>query len=265
MTNSAIRPGSLTTAIKTGNLKTANTASASSADSRPNSAIKAENLHLSSKRGLVYGPLDWSLEQGHLGIVTGPPDSGKSTLMLTLAGRMRPSRGSTLEVLGHDLPADENWVQHHTSATGVSGLDDLDDVVTVRSTVRERLAWLSPWYKFVRYPDDQQIAEICRPAFGDLPVPTAKTRVYKLDEPANLLLRIALALASNPGLITVDAIDQLHDLSDQVMLLSRLDAIAASGVTVVVSSTSTQALDGIDWTTPPSHLDLTTTAAAKEA
>jgi hypothetical protein len=28
MTNSAIRPGSLTTAIKTGNLKTANTASA---------------------------------------------------------------------------------------------------------------------------------------------------------------------------------------------------------------------------------------------
>lgn len=228
-------------------------------------AIQAGDLHLASRRGLVYGPLDWTLEEEHLGIVTGPPDSGKSTLMLTLAGRMRPSRGSRLEVLGHQLPAAERWVQRHTSVTGVAGLDDLDDVVTVRSTVRERLAWLAPWYKIVRYPGNEQIAEICRLAFGDLPVPTAKTRVYELDEPSNLLLRIALSLASSPALITVDAVDQLHDLSDQDTVWSRLDAIAASGVTVVASTTDAHELDRIPWTTEPSHLDLTTTDVAEEA
>jgi ABC-type multidrug transport system ATPase subunit len=214
---------------------------------------------------MVYGPLDWTLERGGLGIVTGPPDSGKSTLMLTLTARMRPSKGSRLEVLGHRLPADERWVQRHTSATGVAGLDDLDDVVTVRSTVRERLAWLAPWYKVVGYPDDAQIAEICQLAFGDLPAPAARTRVYRLSEPNNLLLRIALALASNPELITVDAIDQLHDRSDQDIVWSRLDAIAASGVTVVVSTTGSHEFDRIPWTVQPSHLDLTPTAMAKEA
>ncbi len=228
-------------------------------------AIKAKNLHLGSRRGLVYGPLDWTLEQGRLGIVTGPPDSGKSTLMLTFAGRMRPSLGSQLEILGHKLPLGEGWVQHHTSVMGVAGLDDLDDVVTVRAAVRERLAWLAPWYKIVHNPTDEQIADICRPAFGDLPLPTGHMRVYSLDEPSNLLLRIALALASNPQLIAVDSVDQLHAVSDRDTLWERLDAIAASGVTVVASATGAEEFQRVAWSTPPSHLDLTATDAAKEA
>ncbi|MFZ2624269.1 MAG: ATP-binding cassette domain-containing protein [Propionibacterium sp.] len=228
-------------------------------------AIEATDLQLRSKRGMVFGPLDWSLEQGRLGVVSGPPDSGKSTLMLTLTGRMKPSEPSQLRVLQRWLPGDARWVQHHSSVMGVGGLDDLDDVVTVRATVRERLAWLAPWYRIVRSPSDEQIRQLCELAFGDVPIPTGRTRVYKLSESSNLLLRIALALASDPQLIAVDSIDQLHDVGERDLLWSRLDAIAATGITVVASTTGTQGLERIAWSAPPAHLDLTLTDAAKES
>lgn len=228
-------------------------------------AIRAENLHLASKRGLVYGPLDWSLDRGSLGVVTGPPDSGKSTLMLTFTGRMRPSPGSVLEVLGHSLPLEARAVQHQTSVMGVAGLDDLDDVVTVRSTVHERLAWLAPWYKVVGRPSDDTIAEVCTPAFGDFPIPTGRTRVYQLSEASNLLLRIALALASKPDLIAVDSIDQLHAVDERDVVWERLRAIAASGVTVVASCTSFREVRRHDWAAQAAHLDLSTTASVTDA
>lgn len=228
-------------------------------------AIEAYELQLHSRRGMVYGPLDWTVEAGRLGIVTGPPDSGKSTLMLTLTGRMRPSPPSQLRVLGSWLPDEARSVQHRTSVMGVGGLDDLDDVVSVRATVRERLAWLAPWYRIVRNPSDDRIRQICAPAFGEVPVPTGRTSIYELSESSNLLLRIALALASEPELIAVDSVDQLHDVAERDLLWRRLDAIAASGITVVASTTSTQGLDAIAWSAPPAHLDLTMTDAAKES
>ncbi|SER58278.1 ABC transporter [Propionibacterium cyclohexanicum] len=228
-------------------------------------AIEAQDLQLRSKRGMVYGPLDWALERGQLGVVSGPPDSGKSTLMLTFTGRMKPSEPSKLRVLGSWLPGDARRVQQLSSVMGVGGLDDLDDVVTVRATVRERLAWLAPWYRVVRNPSDEQITQLCAPAFGQLPIPSGSTRIYKLSESSNLLLRIALALASKPELIAVDAVDQLHDVAERAVLWRRLDAIAASGITVVASTTGIEGLDTIDWTTPPTHLDLGLTDAAKES
>lgn len=106
-------------------------------------AIETRDLQLLSKRGMVYGPLDWRLEMGRLGIVSGPPDSGKLTLMLTFTGRMKPSEPSQLASAGPLVsPATPGGCSTHSSVMGVGGLDDLDDVVTVRATVRERLAWL---------------------------------------------------------------------------------------------------------------------------
>lgn len=97
----------------------------------------------------------------------------------------------------------------------------------------------------MRNPSDEQIQQLCELAFGDVPIPTGRTRVYKLSESSNLLLRIALALASNPELIAVDSIDQLHDIGERDLLWSRLDAIAATGITVVASTTGTQGLERI--------------------
>jgi hypothetical protein len=58
---------------------------------------------------------------------------------------MLPDRGSVLTVLGESLPRRRRAVQARAAVAGFAGVDDLDASVTVADTVRERLAWLSPW------------------------------------------------------------------------------------------------------------------------
>ena len=76
-------------------------------------AVVARNLHLTGKRGPVYGPIDLTVRTGELLLVTGPAGSGRTALLLTLAGRLRPSPGSELTVLGHRLPRRELPLRCH--------------------------------------------------------------------------------------------------------------------------------------------------------
>ncbi len=226
----------------------------------PNSdiAVSARNLHLHSRRGRVYGPLDLTIPTGTLTVVTGRSGSGKTALLLTLAGRLRPGRGSELTVLGHVLPLGAIRVQHVSSAMGMAGLDDLDDEVSVQAAVRERFAWLAPWWKPVHRPSDEAIARICAPAFGDRTAPTGKTIVHSLDEVDNLLLRISLALLTDPQLIVVDNLDQLHDSRDRDLVWDRLHALTASGLTVIGATSSSQDFARLGWDAPPQTIDLST-------
>lgn len=223
---------------------------------RPALAVRARNLHMDARRGHVYGPVDLDIEPGTLTVFTGRAGSGKTALLLTLTGRMRPSRGSELSVLGHQLPLAAPLVQLHTSAMGMLGLDDLDEDVTVADAVRERLAWLAPWWKIVHKPTDERIQKICTIAFGDHPVPHGTDRVYQLDEAANLLLRISLALLSNPSLIAVDELDQLHDPSERDLIYQRLSHLASTGITVLAASGSQHDFDDQTWPVTPTVIDV---------
>lgn len=233
-------------------------------------AVRARDLRLDGKRGRIYGPLDLDLEAGSLTVLTGRAGTGKTSLLLSVTGRMNPSAGE-LTVLGYELPRQARSIQHRTSAMGIAGLDDLDEEVSVGACVRERQAWLAKPWKIVRSPDDESVARVCAPAFGDLPVPRAGEIVHELPEASNLLLRIALAMLSKPQLIVVDEIDQLHDLGERDLIWHRLEAIAASGLTVVTAASGAAELDRVRWTRPPLHVALpdhetvTLSAVAAEA
>lgn len=224
------------------------------ADGQP-VAVHARGLRLDGKRGRIYGPIDLDLPTGSLTVLTGRAGTGKTSLLLSLAGRMNPSAGE-LTVLGYELPRRSRSVQHRTSAMGIAGLDDLDEEVSVGACVRERQAWLALPWKIVRSPNDATVERVCAAASGDLPVPAAADIVHELPEASNLLLRIALALLSEPQLIVVDEIDQLHDLGERDLIWKRLEAIAASGVTVVAACSGAAELDRVDWQRPPRHVPL---------
>src|SRR3954451_15518680 len=110
-------------------------------------AVRARRLELHADRGTVYGPVDLDVAAGAVTLVQGPQGAGRTSLLLTLAGRMTADTTSDLAVLGHRLPADRRVVQRQVAVAGFGGIDELDDAVTVGSHVRERLAWLSPWYR----------------------------------------------------------------------------------------------------------------------
>lgn len=210
-------------------------------------AVEARELRLDGKRGRIYGPVDLALGIGSLTLVTGRAGSGKTALLLTLAGRMRPNRGSHLTVLGKALPGQASAVQHASSAVGIHGLDDLDEEVSVGATIREREAWLAPWYRIVRAVDDERVDRVLAPVFGEATTPTAKQLVHELDEADNLLLRIALAVLSEPALLVVDDIDQLHDTEGRGRVWQALRRLADSGVTVIVSAASPGELTRLGW------------------
>ncbi len=219
-------------------------------------AIQARHLHLKGKRGIVYGPLDLDIPAGSLSVLTGREGSGKTSMLLTLTGRMKPTKGSELTVLGYELPARAMSVQRRSAAMGVAGLDDLDEEVTVGACVRERQAWLSPGWKWLRNPDDRAVQSVCARTFGDLPIPSARRIVHELPEASNLLLRIALALMSQPALIVVDEIDQLHDIAERDLVWQRLGALAAQGTTVITACASPRELDRLDVSTTPLIIEL---------
>ena len=111
---------------------------------------------------------------------------------------MVPDASSDLVVLGHRLPAQRTLAQREVALAGFTGIDELDDSVTVGDHVRERLAWLAPWYRRAPRADQAVVDRVLAPVFGDLPVPDVETVVWHLDEVEALLLRIALAMAQRP-------------------------------------------------------------------
>ncbi|MBU4214247.1 MAG: AAA family ATPase [Actinobacteria bacterium] len=219
-------------------------------------AVRAQNLSLHTRRGVVYGPVDLTIEPGTLTVVQAPQGGGRSSLLLTLAGRMRPDSSSRLTVLGERLPAGTRRVQRRSAIAGFAGIDQLDDSVTVADAVRERLTWMSPWYRRVPRPDQATVDALIAPVFGPRPHPRAATVIWDLDEVDSMLLRIALAFASRPELLVVDDIDQVHDDQRRQTLWSCLEALAATGTTVVASIASLDEVSRMSWQTPPAQVSL---------
>lgn len=219
-------------------------------------AVAATSLQLDGNRGRIFGPVDLAIEPGSLNLVTGAAGTGKTSLLLTLVGRMRPNRGSDLTVLGRSLPRRAPFVQRRSAAVGVHGLDDLDEEVTVAATVREREAWLARWYRIVRTPDDARVAEVCASVFGDSPALGARQLIHELDEVENLRLRLSLAMLSSPELVVVDDVDALHDLDSRRRIWESLRALAQQGVTVIAAASTGGDLSRLGWADLPNHVTL---------
>lgn len=221
-------------------------------------AVHARDLTLHGRRGLVYGPLDLDVPRARLTVLHGAQGGGRSSLLLTLAGRMVPDARSRLVVLGEQLPRARSIVQRRAALAGFAGIDDLDESVTVGATVAERLAWLSPWYRPAPRVDQGVVDRLLGPVCGERPVPRVDSRVHDLDEVDAMLLRIALATAQAPELLVVDDVDQVHDLRRRQLVWSRLEALAAAGTTVIASVASLDEVHRFTWTEPPHEVFLTT-------
>lgn len=228
-------------------------------------AVRARGLALHGARGLVYGPLDLDVPRGSLLVVQAPQGGGRSSLLLTLAGRMVPDKASSLTALGEPLPRRRTAVQRRAAIAGFHGIDELDESVTVGETIRERLAWLSPWYRRTPRVDQRGLARLARPVFGERPLPRVDSLVWDLDEVDVMLLRVTLAMAQQPELLLVDDVDQVHDSVRRQFVWTRLEALAQGGVTVIASVASLDEVARMRWDRRPEQLTLATGPRALHA
>jgi ABC-type Mn2+/Zn2+ transport system ATPase subunit len=187
--------------------------------------ITASGLGVDGEHGPLFSDIDLALTPGFHAIQM-PGGPGQTTLLLTLAGRLKPSHG-TVTVLGDSEP---RAIRRHCSIAAFADIDDLEEMVTVQTVLAEQRRWLAPWYS--RVPAEAGRAELGE-VFGEIPPPSAGSFIVELSDLELFLLRITLALFSNRPILVVGDLEQVRDNSRRTIAVERLGAIAAQRTVVV--------------------------------
>lgn len=189
---------------------------------------------MSGPWGPVYGPVDLEIARGGVTVLIGPAGSGRTALLMTLAGRMKPM-GGFLDVLGQSRAS---AIFGRSALAGVEDIDAVYESVTVRDLITEQLRWNAPWYRLVRRADGDDLTRMCGPVFGSLPLPELTAYVEQLTELNGVLLRVALANTASPPLLVVGSLDQVDNDDDRAELVRRLVALGETQTIVTASANS---------------------------
>jgi hypothetical protein len=187
--------------------------------------ITATGLGVDGEHGPLFSGIELALSSGFHAIqMPGGPE--QTALLLTLAGRFKPSHGS-LTVLGDTKP---RAIRRHCAIAAFDDIDELDESVTVKTVLAEQRRWLAPWYS--RVPIEAGRVELDL-VFGDIPPPSADTFIVELSDLELFLLRITLALLSGRPILVVGDLEQVRDISRRAVAVERLGAIATQRTVIV--------------------------------
>src|SRR5699024_4645718 len=112
----------------------------------PTLALSLEGLGVRGSKGWAFRDVDLQARIGDLVAITGPSGSGRSALLLTIAGRMRPTAGS-IEVVGIDLAAKQRrgpslrQVRPKVALARLADQIGLDEDLTVAENTSDAADW----------------------------------------------------------------------------------------------------------------------------
>jgi ABC-2 type transport system ATP-binding protein len=189
--------------------------------------IEAQGLGLRTRQGWVYRDVDLVLPAGSVAAIAGDAGSGRTMLLLTLAGRAKPSAGE-LRVADAVSRAD---IRAQVAVARATGAVELHPDLTVGDSRREagllfygaELDWAE---KLVGLDIDGTTA------VGDLAP----------DDAA--LFAVALAAAQRPAAVVLDDVDVRATPDQQRRIWAGLSAVADAGITVVASTIDAGLADG---------------------
>lgn len=182
--------------------------------------------------GPVYGPIDLDVDAGGVTALIQPAGTGRTALLLTLAGRMRPVAG-TVTVFGH---TDVRKIFAAAALANVDELDKIDQSVTVRDLITEQMRWDASWYRFIGRASQGDLEKLCAGTFGDIALPELGAYFDQIGELAQVLLRIALANTGTPPLLVVGDLDGVTDDGNRAVLLERLIALGEHQTVITASA-----------------------------
>ncbi|MEU3350465.1 ATP-binding cassette domain-containing protein [Streptomyces sp. NPDC037389] len=207
-------------------------------------AIAAEGLGVRGPRGWAFRAVDADAPPGSLVAVEGPSGSGRTCLLLTLTGRMRPSAGRA-EVAGLALPRRMAAVRRVSALAHVPGVAELDGSLTVGEHLRERALLqrrfgTSPGALFrtgaekAARESTRNEAVLTAAGLDVSALPKgAGTAVRDLGRLEALRLALALALVGAPRLVAVDDTDLKLTAAERDRVWALLRSLAGAGTTVL--------------------------------
>ncbi|MFC0314382.1 ATP-binding cassette domain-containing protein [Gordonia phosphorivorans] len=199
--------------------------------------LQADGIGVKASWGHIYGPVDLRIRRGGVTVLVGSGGRGRTALLLTLAGRMKPSSGS-LTAFG---ATDKAQNLFSNAALGfIEEVDGIGQTIRVRDVLTEQLRWQAPWYKFVGVGTEDDLERMCRPVFGPLTLPSLDAFVEELPELTAALLRVAMANLRTPPLLVVGGIDNMtrhrstEQFLDRLIDLGRTQTVITADVNGVV-------------------------------
>lgn len=203
---------------------------------RQRAEIVASHLVLASRSGRrVYGPLSFCAPAGSVVAVCGPSGSGRTSLLLTLTGRLRPTRGTAM-VAGLDVVRSSGRVRDLTGLGEFERVNALEPSMTPAAHVAEQR--LYRWGALGRDADN---------VLATVELDAAHVRVRDLDAEQRCRAGIALALVGGKRLVALDDLDR--DLSDEQLgrVVALLRELAEErSITVVFSCSHRRTAEAAD-------------------
>jgi len=187
--------------------------------------ITARGLGLDGEHGPLFSAVDLELMPGFHAIRM-PGGPSQHTLLLTLAGRLKPTHG-TVTVSGQTTP---RGIRRHCAIAAFTDIDELEEMVTVRTVLTEQRRWVAPWFSWI--PEQTSAPEFAT-AFGDLTPPAPERYIIELSDLDLFLLRVSLALMSDRTVLFVGDLEQVRDNEQRAVAVERLAAIAQDRTVVV--------------------------------
>jgi ABC-2 type transport system ATP-binding protein len=182
--------------------------------------VRADGLGLRTRRGWVYRDVDLALPAGSVTALTGPAGSGRSMVLLTLAGRARPTDG-TLTVAGDSRRA---HIRQSVGVARISGAVELAPELRLTGHIREAELLADDGFD---YPWARGLTGLTA---------DSATLVSDLAADDAALFAVALALAGKPRVVVMDDVDLRASAGQQVRIWRALRGIAEAGVAVVGST-----------------------------
>ncbi|GHD22763.1 hypothetical protein GCM10007147_17430 [Nocardiopsis kunsanensis] len=198
--------------------------------------VRAEGLTLTTREGPVYTGVDLTARPGTLTVFQADSGGGRSALLLSLTGRMRPSAGS-LYVDGFTLPKQARKVRRISSLGLMDDINALDERLRVHEHLTEALMLRNR-------PAGRGLVDRAVEA-ADVPGIDRSGSVKDLTTLERRRLGLALALIAEPRLLAVDEVDSGLGSGHQADLWRTLVRLAEEGITVVATCTDPRALDAV--------------------
>ncbi|MDY6807975.1 MAG: hypothetical protein SW127_03055 [Actinomycetota bacterium] len=184
--------------------------------------LVAEDVEVRASWGHIFGPTSLRVAEGGVTVLVGSGGRGRTALLLTLAGRMKPSSG---ELWAFGRRNDAHHLFNQAAIADIDEVDGIEQAIRVHDVITEQIRWHAPWYKWVRQSTQDDLERICRPVFGDLALPSMDAFVEELPELTASLFRIAVANVRRPPLLVVGGVDRLSRIDSSRLLTERLVAL----------------------------------------
>lgn len=190
--------------------------------------IETRDLSLVTREGPVYQDVELAFPRARLAAIVGRSGSGRSALLLTLAGRMRGWTG-WVRVAGYDPVTRTQLLRDRTSLALIDDLVQLEPRLTVAESITERsLIDAVPLAKA-----GTRFEAACAALEVEFPRTVEVGRLSALDQTR---LAVALATMRPAEIVFLDSAHRGLDEEEGSALMTGLEALVAAGTLVVLTA-----------------------------